>query len=92
MQLNFWYTNSLISRDIYDGLKKCDLSLGALWRTDAPSGFTPECQALRDTALEQIGPIDLNGLNAPICVPHNNATKHAPMYPAKGEMFVGTGA
>lgn len=58
LQLNFWYNNALISRDIYDELAKCDLSLGALWRTDGASGFTPECEALRNRAYKQIGEID----------------------------------
>ena len=85
LQLDFWYDNSLISRDIFDGLKKCDMKTGALWRTDGPSGFSVECEKLRDKALEQIGTIDLYGLNAPICVPPSNDTKVAAKYPSRGE-------
>lgn len=58
LQLDFWYDNSLISRDIFEGLQKCDMKTGALWRTDGPSGFNAECEKLRDKALAQIGDID----------------------------------
>jgi hypothetical protein len=66
------------------------MKTGALWRTDGPSGFSAECEKLRDKALEQIGTIDLYGLNAPICVQQSNNTKQpAAKYPARGECALG---
>jgi hypothetical protein len=59
--LEFWYDNALISKSTYDGLKKCDMSTGALWRTDGPSGFSEECEKLRDDAYKQIGDVDKVG-------------------------------
>ena len=66
--IDFWYNNGIISRDLYDALLKCDLTTGALWRTIGPSGFSKECEQLRDKAYTQIGEIDKYGLNAPTCV------------------------
>lgn len=65
---------------MYEGLLKCDMSTGALWRTDGPSGFTPECEKLRNQAHKQIGTLNQYGLNAPVCVNSSDAK-----YPAPGE-------
>jgi len=83
-RIDFWYGRGLISRDIYNGLNKCDLTSGALWRTQGPSGFTPECQKLRDQAYAQIGKINQYGLNAPICM---GANKKYPVADPENEGF-----